>query len=94
MVSQAENAGTVASGDTAGQALAGGGGEPVGTGVGGPEERRRKTWTWRWTTPRPTSDEDDDADEDDEATRTTPRRPVPMRPPLRWTWRISSRKAR
>ena len=38
MVSQAENAGTVASGDTAGQALAGGGGEPVGTGVGGPED--------------------------------------------------------
>ena len=38
MVSQAENAGTVASGDTAGQALADGGGEPVGTGVGGPED--------------------------------------------------------
>ena len=38
MVSQAENAGTVASGDTAGQALAGAGGEPVGTGVGGPED--------------------------------------------------------
>ena len=38
MVSRAENAGTVASGDTAGQALAGGGGEPVGTGVGGPED--------------------------------------------------------
>ena len=38
MVSQAENAGTVASGDTAGQALAGGGGEPVGTGVGSPED--------------------------------------------------------
>jgi spoIIIJ-associated protein len=38
VVSQAENAGTVASGDTAGQALAGGGGEPVGTGVGGPED--------------------------------------------------------
>ena len=38
MVSQAENAGTVASGDTAGQALAGGGGEPAGTGVGGPED--------------------------------------------------------
>ena len=38
MVSQAENAGTVASGDTAGQALAGGGGDPVGTGVGGPED--------------------------------------------------------
>ena len=38
MVSQAENAGTVASGDTAGQALAGGGGDPVGTGAGGPED--------------------------------------------------------
>ena len=38
MVSQAENAGTVASGDTAGQALASGGGEPVGTGVGDPED--------------------------------------------------------
>jgi spoIIIJ-associated protein len=38
VVSQAENAGTVASGDTAGQALAGAGGEPVGTGVGGPED--------------------------------------------------------
>ena len=38
MVSQAENAGTVASGDTAGQALAGGGGDPVGTGFGGPED--------------------------------------------------------
>ncbi len=39
MVSQAENAGTVASGDTAGQALAGeGGGAPVGAGTGGPEE--------------------------------------------------------
>jgi spoIIIJ-associated protein len=36
VVSQAENAGTVANGDTAGQALAGAGGEPVGTGVGGP----------------------------------------------------------
>jgi spoIIIJ-associated protein len=39
VVSQAENAGTVASGDTAGQALAGGGGEPVGTGVAGLEEQ-------------------------------------------------------
>ena len=41
MVSQAENAGTVASGDTAGQSLAGegGGGAPVGTGVGGLEEQ-------------------------------------------------------
>jgi spoIIIJ-associated protein len=38
VVSQAENAGTVASGDTAGQALAGAGGEPVGAGVGGPED--------------------------------------------------------
>jgi spoIIIJ-associated protein len=39
VVSQAENAGTVASGETAGQALAGGGGEPVDTGVGGPEDQ-------------------------------------------------------
>jgi spoIIIJ-associated protein len=39
VVSQAENAGTVASGDAAGQALAGGGGEPVYTGVGGPEDQ-------------------------------------------------------
>ena len=40
MVSQAENAGTVASGDTAGQSLAGeGAGAPVGTGAGGLEER-------------------------------------------------------
>jgi spoIIIJ-associated protein len=38
VVSQAENAGTVASGDTAGQALAGGVGEPVDTGVGGPAD--------------------------------------------------------
>ncbi len=38
MVSQAENADTVASGDTAGQALAGGDGDPVGTGAGGPED--------------------------------------------------------
>jgi spoIIIJ-associated protein len=40
VVSQAENAGTVASGDTAGQSLAGeGAGAPVGTGAGGLEER-------------------------------------------------------
>ena len=39
MVSQAENAGTVASGDTADQALAGEGGAPVGTGAGGPDEQ-------------------------------------------------------
>jgi spoIIIJ-associated protein len=39
VVSQAENAGTVASGDTAGQALAGEGGEPVGTGIADPEEQ-------------------------------------------------------
>jgi spoIIIJ-associated protein len=38
VVSQAENAGTVASGDTADQALAGGGGEPAGTEAGGPED--------------------------------------------------------
>ena len=48
MVSQAENAGTVASGDTADQALAGeGGGAPAGT--RGPDQARRirgrKTWT-------------------------------------------------
>jgi spoIIIJ-associated protein len=40
VVSQAENAGTVASGDTAGQSLAGeGAGAPAGTGAGGLEER-------------------------------------------------------
>ena len=40
MVSQAENAGTVASGDTAGQALAGeGGGEPAAAVAGGPDEQ-------------------------------------------------------
>ncbi len=40
MVSQAENAGTVASGDTAGQALAGeDGGAPAGTGAVSPEDQ-------------------------------------------------------
>ena len=39
MVSQAENAGTVASGDTAGQTLAGGGGAPAATGVDAPEDQ-------------------------------------------------------
>jgi spoIIIJ-associated protein len=40
VVSQAENAGTVASGDTAGQALAGeGGGEPAAAVAGGPDEQ-------------------------------------------------------
>ena len=40
MVSQAENAGTVASGDTADQALAGeGGGEPAGTGAASPQDQ-------------------------------------------------------
>ena len=40
MVSQAENAGTVASGDTAGQTLAGeGGGEPAAAVAGGPDEQ-------------------------------------------------------
>ena len=40
MVSQAENAGTVASGDTADQALAGeGGGAPAGTGAVGPQDQ-------------------------------------------------------
>ncbi len=40
MVSQAENAGTVASGDTAGQSLAGEGADvPAGTGAGGLEEQ-------------------------------------------------------
>lgn len=57
MVSQAENAGTVASGDTAGQALAGGGGEPVGTGVADPEDQA----------PEDLDVAVDDAVEDDEA---------------------------
>jgi spoIIIJ-associated protein len=40
VVSQAENAGTVASGDTADQALAGeGGGEPAGTGAASPQDQ-------------------------------------------------------
>jgi spoIIIJ-associated protein len=39
VVSQAENAGTVASGDTAGQALAGEDGAPAGTGAASPEEQ-------------------------------------------------------
>ena len=87
MVSQADNAGTVASGDTAGQALAGGDGDPVGTGVGGPED----------VAPEALDVVADDAAADDgemRPTRKIPRRPVPMRPPLRWTWRISSRRAR
>jgi spoIIIJ-associated protein len=39
VVSQAENAGTVASGDAAGQALAGEGGGPAAAEAGGPEEQ-------------------------------------------------------
>jgi spoIIIJ-associated protein len=39
VVSQAENAGTVASGDTAGQTLAGGGGAPAGSGVDVPGDQ-------------------------------------------------------
>ena len=89
MVSQAENAGTVASGDTAGQALAGGGGEPVGTGVGGPEDVAPEELDV--AADDAAADEMDEADEADEEGSGWP---VPMRPPLRSTWRISSRRAR
>ena len=65
MVSQAENAGTVASGDTAGQALAGGDGEPVGTGVGGPEDVTPEDLDV--TADDAAADEDNEADEDDSA---------------------------
>jgi spoIIIJ-associated protein len=63
VVSQAENAGTVASGDTAGQALAGGGGEPVGTGVGGPEDVAPEELD---VAVDDAADEEDEADEADE----------------------------
>ena len=65
MVSQAENAGTVASGDTAGQALADGGGEPVGTGIGGPEDVTPEDLDV--TADDAAADEDNEADEDDSA---------------------------
>lgn len=65
MVSQAENAGTVASGDTAGQALAGGGGEPVDTGVGGPEEVAPEDVDG--VADDAAADEDNEADEEDSA---------------------------
>ncbi len=64
MVSQAENAGTVASGDTAGQALAGGGGEPVSTGVGGPEDVAPEELDV--AADDAIADEEDEADEADE----------------------------
>jgi spoIIIJ-associated protein len=66
VVSQAENAGTVASGDTAGQALAGGGGEPVGTGVGGPEDVAPDDLDM--AADDAAADEEDEADEEDSAT--------------------------
>ena len=65
MVSQAENAGTVASGDTAGQALAGAGGEPVGTGVGAPEDVAPEDLDV--VVDDALADEEDEADEDDSA---------------------------
>jgi spoIIIJ-associated protein len=65
VVSQAENAGTVASGDTAGQALAGGGGEPVGTGVGGPEDVAPEDLDG--VADDAAADEADEADEEDSA---------------------------
>ena len=64
MVSQAENAGTVASGDTAGQALAGGGGDPVDTGVGGPEDVAPEELDV--AVDDAVADEEDEADEADE----------------------------
>ena len=68
MVSQAENAGTVASGDTAGQALAGGGGDPVGTGVGGPEDVAPEVLDVAADDAAADEmDEDDEADEEDSA---------------------------
>jgi spoIIIJ-associated protein len=65
VVSQAENAGTVASGDTAGQALADGGGEPVGTGIGGPEDVTPEDLDV--TADDAAADEDNEAGEDDSA---------------------------
>jgi spoIIIJ-associated protein len=65
VVSQAENAGTVASGDAAGQALAGGGGEPVGTGVGVPEDVAPDDLDVAMD--GAVDDEEDEADEEDSA---------------------------
>ncbi len=65
MVSQAENAGTVASGETAGQALADGGGEPVGTGVGGPEDLAPEALDVM--ADDAAADEEDESGEEDEA---------------------------
>ena len=65
MVSQADNAGTVASGDTAGQALAGGDGDPVGTGVGGPEDVAPEALDV--VADDAAADEEDEADEEDSA---------------------------
>lgn len=65
MVSQADNAGTVASGDTAGQALAGGDGDPVGTGVGGPEDVAPEVLDV--VADDAAADEEDEADEEDSA---------------------------
>jgi len=64
-VSQADNAGTVASGDTAGQALAGGDGDPVGTGVGGPEDVAPEALDV--VADDAAADEEDEADEEDSA---------------------------
>jgi spoIIIJ-associated protein len=66
VVSQAENAGTVASGDTAGQALAGAGGEPVGTGVGGPEDVAPEDLDLAVEDTAVDEDEDEDEDGEDE----------------------------
>ena len=65
MVSQADNAGTVASGDTAGQALAGGDGDPVGTGAGGPEDVAPEALDV--VADDAAADEEDEADEEDSA---------------------------
>ena len=67
MVSQAENAGTVASGDTADQALAGeGGGAPAGTGAVGPEDQGPEDLDWRPSRAR-TSGEDEAGEDEDSA---------------------------
>jgi spoIIIJ-associated protein len=65
VVSQAENAGAVASGDAAGQALAGGGAEPVGTGVGAPEDVAPDDLDVAMDDA--VDDEEDEADEEDSA---------------------------
>jgi spoIIIJ-associated protein len=65
VVSQAENAGTVASGDTAGQALAGAGGEPVGTGVGGPEDMAPEDLDLAVEDTAVDEDEDEDGEDED-----------------------------